>query len=101
MYISLIPTGSPNIKCQNKEENKDQQGRGNVHSQTFIFLLLNSCFLIYAFQWITDLSVKLSKYNFTLFNDETTFFKIFPMWYLNFIFADNSDNVRLFKENQS
>jgi hypothetical protein len=24
--------------------------------------------------------------------------KIFPMWYLNFIFADNSDNVRLIKE---
>jgi hypothetical protein len=41
------------------------------------------------------------KYKFTLLNDETTFFRIFPAWYLNFIFADNSDNVRLFKEKQS
>jgi hypothetical protein len=28
-------------------------------------------------------------------------FKIFPMWYLNFIFADNSDNVRLFKKSKA
>jgi hypothetical protein len=46
---------------------------------------INSVF--YAFQWITDLSVKIIfdnftvkiiKYNFTLFNDETTVLKIFP-----------------------
>jgi hypothetical protein len=62
-----------------------------------IYFMLFSGLLIYAWKLYLIISQwKLSKYNFTLFNDETTF----PMWYPNFLFAYNSDKVSLFKEKQ-
>jgi hypothetical protein len=70
-----------------------------ITSIKLIYTILN--ILLYAFEWITDLSVKIIfdnfrvkiiKYNFTLFNGE-----IFPMWYVTYILAYNSDIVRVIR----
>jgi hypothetical protein len=67
-------------------------------------------FLFYAFQWITDLSVKtifdnftekLSKNNLSLLNDETTFFSFSPCGTLILFLLKMLTLAGLFRETHS
>jgi hypothetical protein len=64
------------------------------YTKTLWVKVLKRCeldFLLYAFEWITDLSIKIIFDNFTVkiikiyIISQDYFLKVFPMWHLNFI----------------